>query len=267
MIHVLKTRIRALWRTEVLPKTGSRDEEDGEELEQRDEEWELTFSSDDEDVAQSEELPSSRYLQAAHNKKLIKGMRETSWNYDSSTFGPDPTYRGLYDGLYGPTEGYWLLLKPLALFFYFMPAKLWRKIEEETNRYHMQNIDKRARELRRSRRHEDSEYSETLPDIKKRLCGVRGVEELLRVIGLLIARMLAPQVRGLAAHWNKKQHGAVPMGTFGRWLPRNRFEHVMQNLHFTDNNAPQTQQDRGWKDRSVVSVYRGRLGVAKNVGR
>ncbi|POM69441.1 LOW QUALITY PROTEIN: Hypothetical protein PHPALM_14269 [Phytophthora palmivora] len=102
-------------------------------------------------------------------------------------------------------------------------------------RYHRQNIGPRAREIQRNERR-------TYPDIQKQLRNVYPVEsrEILRVIGLLIARMLAPETRGLAARWSRSLHGAVPLGTFGPWLVRNR--------------CGLLRVDGGWKVRSIVTA-------------
>ncbi|KAJ0393322.1 hypothetical protein P43SY_001892 [Pythium insidiosum] len=47
--------------------------------------------------------------------------------------------------------------------------------------------------------------------------------------------------------------GAVPAGTFGRFMSRNRFDQVMRSLHFTNNEDPRASTDRAWKIRSVVN--------------
>ncbi|OWY90991.1 hypothetical protein PHMEG_00040613, partial [Phytophthora megakarya] len=84
------------------------------------------------------------------------------------------------------------------------------------------------------------------PDIKP--------HEVLHVLGLLLARMLNPHRRRFRDHWSRHGVGAVARGTFNEWMSRNRFEHVMANLHFTNNADVRASTDRAWKLRSVVDI-------------
>lgn len=139
---------------------------------------------------------------------------------DPDQFGPDPDYTDLFEGPYGPSPVVVRIAEgPLALFC-FLPLRLWRQIQKEMNVHRLQNIEKRVTEIRRSQRKADPDDVETKKDVRARLRAVSPVEphENLRLIGLLVARMLCPHAKGLSAHWRKNQHGAVPLGTFGRWL-------------------------------------------------
>ncbi|POM59490.1 hypothetical protein PHPALM_31777 [Phytophthora palmivora] len=78
--------------------------------------------------------------------------------------------------------------------------------------------------------------------------------EILHVLGLLMARMLSPQRRRFRDHWQTEGIGAVPRGTFNDFMPRHRFEHIMANLHFTNNADAQAALDRAWKVRSVIET-------------
>lgn len=49
-------------------------------------------------------------------------------------------------------------------------------------------------------------------------------------------------------------------------FPRNRFDHVMQYLHFTNSKSPQASVDRGWKVRSVVTTLKKTFALGYNVG-
>ncbi|KAG3116865.1 hypothetical protein PI125_g4245 [Phytophthora idaei] len=86
-----------------------------------------------------------------------------------------------------------------------MPPKLWWQIAIESNRYHAQSIPQRARAIRSPQRRSGGEV-ETHADIHRRLGDVTDTEvwEVLRVMALLIARMLAPIRKGIAAHWSVK---------------------------------------------------------------
>ncbi|POM66193.1 Hypothetical protein PHPALM_17990 [Phytophthora palmivora] len=52
-------------------------------------------------------------------------------------------------------------------------------------------------------------------------------------------------------HWVTSTTGAVPVGTFGRYMSKARFGRIMQNLHFSDNANPRAENDRAWKVRPV----------------
>ncbi|KAE9261507.1 hypothetical protein PF001_g32391, partial [Phytophthora fragariae] len=113
-----------------------------------DEDWDIGELTDESDVGR-EELPDSVCLSAAKDKHLITSMRDDGWEYDTSKFGPDPTYADIYDGPYGPSDSLLSVADdPLALLFYFLPPKLWAQIAVESNTYHRQSIPQRARTLR-----------------------------------------------------------------------------------------------------------------------
>jgi hypothetical protein len=144
---------------------------------------------------------------------------------------------------------------PLALLFYFMPPKLWTQIATESNRYHKQSIAQRARAIRSQQRRDGQELEE-LGDIRSRLARVPDIEpwEVLRVMGLLLARMLMPMRTGIAAHWSTKQVGALPTNWFNLFMTKHRFFHIMRYLHFSNNKSPSASGDRAWKIRPVVDV-------------
>ncbi|ETI46191.1 hypothetical protein F443_09390, partial [Phytophthora nicotianae P1569] len=50
--------------------------------------------------------------------------------------------------------------------------------------------------------------------------------ELVRFIGLLIARTLEPRRESLSRHWITKGKEALSRGTFGQFLSRDRFEDI-----------------------------------------
>lgn len=98
------------------------------------------------------------------------------------------------------------------------------------------------------------EDRETKAQIRARLRAEESFEtiEFLRLVGLLIARMLCPHKQKITRHWTPVGDGAVPAGTFGRYLRLNRFHQLMKSLHFTNNEDPRAKTDRAWKVRSVV---------------
>uniref|UniRef100_H3H417 PiggyBac transposable element-derived protein domain-containing protein n=1 Tax=Phytophthora ramorum TaxID=164328 RepID=H3H417_PHYRM len=231
------------------------DEEDADD-DNWSEDWEIGELSDEDPDEVHEELPDSVWLSAARDSRLMASMRHDGWEYDSSKFGPDPTYDDLYDGPYGPSDSVLSVAEdPLALLFYFLPPKLWSQIAVESNTYHTQSIPLRARAIRSQQRRNGGEV-EDLGEIRRRLSMVPDIEawEVLRVMGLLIARMLVPIRKGIAAHWSLKKVGALPANRFNVFMTKNRFFHIMGYLHFSNNKSPQARLDRAWKIRPVVDV-------------
>ncbi|OWY90783.1 hypothetical protein PHMEG_00040936, partial [Phytophthora megakarya] len=78
--------------------------------------------------------------------------------------------------------------------------------------------------------------------------------KILQCIGLLLARMMCPHIRRLSDHWATTSVGAILAGTFGRFMKRERFERIIRNLHFSDNDAARAQTDKAWKVRPIVDT-------------
>lgn len=78
--------------------------------------------------------------------------------------------------------------------------------------------------------------------------------EILHVIGLLIARTLCGHTDGLEKHWATREDGAVPRGTFSRYMKRERFRLVTRYLHFTKNDPAAAGTDKAWKVRPILQV-------------
>ncbi|KAE8965895.1 hypothetical protein PR001_g28583 [Phytophthora rubi] len=218
--------------------------------------WDIGSLTDEESDEEHEELPDSVWSSTAKDKSTITRMRDNGWEYDTSKFGPDPKYEDLYDGPYGPSDSVLSVADdPLALLFYFLPPKLWAQIAVESNLYHRQTIALRARTLRSQQRRNGGDV-EDLGEIRRRLAAVEDIEawEILRVVALLVARMLVPIRKGIAAHWSLKKVGALPANRFGTFMPKNRFFHIMGYLHLSNNKSPQARRDRTWKIRPMIDV-------------
>ncbi|OWZ07821.1 hypothetical protein PHMEG_00019740 [Phytophthora megakarya] len=144
---------------------------------------------------------------------------------------------------------------PMLTFFYFVPKSLWVKIKEETNRYCKQRTEKRARKILAQQGHP---HRETLTQIRRRLMAKADYQthEILHVMGLLVARMLCPQKRSFASHWCMTENGAVPAGTFGRFMPRNRCQDILRDLHFVDN-----EEERNWDKLWKLQTYGGQAAA------
>lgn len=173
---------------------------------------------------------------------------------DPDNFPPDQHYPGLYSGEYGPTDEVLALThSPLKLFFFFMPKSLWRQVAKETNRYFVQNLTSRVERMFSSQKTPAKKSKEWFLHREAKKRDVKP-HEILQALGLLMARMLNPHRRRLRDHWGTNAVGAIPRGTFNDFLPRNRFEHIMGNLHFTNNADTRAATDRAWKVRSIVET-------------
>jgi hypothetical protein len=85
--------------------------------------------------------------------------------------------------------------------------------------------------------------------------------EILHTMGLLVAHMLCPHQRRFANHWSMTEDGAVPAGTFGRFMSRNRCQDILRDLHFVDNERDRTR-DKMWKLRPVIDKLQDRFLAA-----
>ncbi|OWZ05444.1 hypothetical protein PHMEG_00022469 [Phytophthora megakarya] len=184
------------------------DENEEEELR------ELVCPSDEGEDDAKEELSGSEFVQTATNKKIMKEMRHSGWEYNPVKFPEDST--------------------PLALLFFFLPLQLCRQIQKETNTYH---FGKRTAATRKMQRKADPDNVEPPKDIRLRLRSVAPVtsyEILLVFVSNNMEQFLL----------ERSDTGFHGIGVF----------HVMQNLNFTNSKSTQASVDRGWKVRSVVTT-------------
>ncbi|POM70938.1 Hypothetical protein PHPALM_12564 [Phytophthora palmivora] len=193
----------------------------------------------------------------ALDDEALQKLRHDGWNFDASTQPKhSESYPDLYTGSYEPTaEVLELTDSPLQLFFFFMPRRLWRRIATESNRYYHQNLNGRVDRMyaAQQERGENASREEILLRETKNHKKIQP-EDILHCIGLLVARMLCPHKRKFSGHWGTTSVGAVPKGIFGQFVPKTRFNRIMQNLHFTNNADPRAETDRAWKIRSVVDT-------------
>ncbi|KAE9307816.1 hypothetical protein PR003_g20903 [Phytophthora rubi] len=142
---------------------------------------------------------------------------------------------------------------PPALFFYFLPKEHWIRIADETNQYRAQNISAVAA----ARQAQDPRVSvPNLEEIDQGLSKLKRIKphEIVHVIVLLIARTIGPIRDGLAKHWATEEDGAIPRGTFSRFMKRSRFEAILQFLHFNNNAEGEAHLDEAWKIRPVLQT-------------
>ncbi|KAG6610911.1 uncharacterized protein IUM83_08079 [Phytophthora cinnamomi] len=163
----------------------------------------------------------------AQDPDALKKMRKPGWNIDPDT---QPQRTEAYPGLYA--------------------GEMWRRIAAESNKYYNQHVnDCVDRMFEKQVARDDTTTREAVMLAEAKKHKRIQPEEILHIIGLLIARALCPHKRRFADHWQRSSVGAVPKGTFGRYMSKARFGRVMQNLHFTDNTDPKAATDRAWKVR------------------
>jgi Transposase IS4 len=162
-------------------------------------------------------------------------------------------------------------MQPIDLFFFFMPKTLWKQIATETNRYERQTRVARVEQARTQLRQKYSreEAAKRFAETHRKLESFEGVRphELLTLLALLIARSLCPMKMGIECHWSSTQNGAVPSGTWSRFMSRQRFRDISRFLHFSDNEHPRAKIDRAWKVRPVVETLQQTFRRGLTIGR
>ncbi|KAE9024094.1 hypothetical protein PR001_g12760 [Phytophthora rubi] len=180
----------------------------------------------------------------------------------------------LYEGPWGPTHAVLAYAEnPLALFYFFLPKELWRKVAEETNNYRNESIDEIAQGMRaRARARRETTPSTIVLSVEEYKAKLRRnnpiqPHEIVRFIGLLVARALERRRESLNRHWVTKVEGALSRGTFAQFLSRDRFQDIARFLHFNDNSKQAESGDRAFKIHPVIQAlqktfFRGyRLGA------
>lgn len=148
----------------------------------------------------------------------------------------------------------------LSLYLLFFPKALWVEVAADTNRYRLQQLEARAlvvqSKQKKKRALDATVHVERLHEIVTRLRRSPQVEphELLKVVGLLMVNVLCPQVRGIYHHRSLKSTGALPVGAFGQHTSRNRFNEILRNLHFCDNQSRPQVNDKAWKLRKLIQM-------------
>ena len=129
-----------------------------------------------------------------------------------------------------------------------MPKKLWTTIRDQSNLYHRESIPKRVEKIKKKQKERrlTRDERETKAQIRAHLRAEQPFEtiEYLRLMGLLIARMLCPHKQKLTRHWAPAAEGAVPSGTFGRFLRLTRFHELIKTLPFPNHENPTARPDR-----------------------
>ena len=162
-------------------------------------------------------------------------------------------------------------MEPIDLFLFFMPKVFWDSVARETNRYEQQTRQERLGKLRRRLQ---SQFARPIAlakfmEAQREVDAFQPVQphEILNMLGLLIARSLCPMKTGLESHYSTAQKGAIPAGTWSRFMPRQRLRDILRFLHFSDNKDPMAKKDRAWKVRPVVKVLQQTFMKGFTIGR
>ncbi|GMF15188.1 unnamed protein product [Phytophthora fragariaefolia] len=113
-----------------------------------------------------------------------------------------------------------------GLFFMLLSKSMWLSIATESNRYS-------RRQTRSWLANEESR---------------RGVQ------------------KKMAKHWAVDAQGAVPKGTFGRYMARRRFEEIVRFLHFSDNHGPDARKYKTWKIKPIADTINTTFKLGMTVG-
>ncbi|GMF34009.1 unnamed protein product [Phytophthora fragariaefolia] len=146
-------------------------------------------------------------MTTSQKKQREAALRATEWTpVMLSEFEIDmPSYPNLGEQKALPVaELRALSSSPLQTFLYSMPKSLWVLIAQETNRYLLQQLEWRAQCIMRK---QCGREIESLKKVRRRLKLKNGYElqEILHVIGILVARMMYPQKHRLltTGRWSR----------------------------------------------------------------
>lgn len=263
-------------------------QEDYDLLESGDEEDDVLFTSLDEDEPrrfgldeeeqeyesdEEDRMSESLINQLGGAIKLNSGdfstsqLRDLSWTRPSRAFErlDVKEYPNLQREPARPVDRLMeIAYSPLALFFEFLPHSTWKEIAFESNRFAVQSMESRVDTTiafqRKKHATDPRVIVESRATIRTKLKR-KPIEphELTTVIGLLLAHVLCPQVRRMAHHWSMTEDGAIPAGTFGKYMPRNRFTIILRDLHFVNNQENRPVYDKCWKIRPIITTLQKRF--------
>ncbi|ETO58707.1 hypothetical protein F444_22915 [Phytophthora nicotianae P1976] len=137
-----------------------------------------------------------------------------------------------------------------GLFFLFLPKSMWLSIATESNRYQLQYRTQAADGImarqRRIKERRPGYKMKTLQQLQKEQLSFKPIQahELVTFIGRLCARTLCPFREKMSNHWAVDAQGAVPKGTFGRYISTRCFEEIVRFLHFSDNHGPDARSTK-----------------------
>ena len=197
---------------------------------------------------------------AIFNEEGLRAMSQHGWTClpqnTVASVATDEVEDRKYAGYCGPSKDILASASTvLDLFFYFLPKSFWHSVASESNRYWRQTVDLRVEQEWQRSQSTPRGSRRTRAQIEAKLLKFKKIfpHEIVQYIGLLLAHVLCPQKR-MRFHWSTVQVGALPAGTFGSVMSRERFEGISRYLHFSNNRAPQAAKDRAWKIRPVLTT-------------
>ncbi|OWZ00653.1 hypothetical protein PHMEG_00028114 [Phytophthora megakarya] len=136
-----------------------------------------------------------------------------------------------------------------------MPKTFWRKVAAQTNLYWRQTLEARLQKAEEKEHLVTHRSQRSSVKLRRNLEKFQKVSphEVVQWVDLILAHALSP-CKQMDQHWNTKELGVLPGGTFGRVMPRDRFREISRFIHFTDNTDQAVATDRAWKIRSVLAV-------------
>ncbi|KAF1792869.1 hypothetical protein GQ600_3981 [Phytophthora cactorum] len=171
---------------------------------------------------------------------------------------PDPNeYPDLLKRRHGPTTA---ALKsgdsPISLYFLFMPVSMWQHIAGCRRFYMDQRVEayfekkgEREQKAKASGRYVAAKKAKARQDVRQKVLSVKPIQPHGHCVynGLLIAPTIMPNREKLASHWRQDDVGAIPRGSFGQFMARDRFMDSSRNPHINSNHDPRVTIDRAWK--------------------
>jgi hypothetical protein len=236
--------------------------------------------SDDEDEveeAAEQSLVDEAFLESlggavhvASGKIDNEALRSMRWGPVTDTYDDvrAPAFPNLTTAAGGPRQPLIDMHdSPLSLFYAFFPRSLWKDIAAESNRYERQTRGDRASALiaaqRRRHAKDNSVIVEDIGIIRQRMRMTAPIEawEIVRAIGLLVGNVVCTHHTGIYLHWSTTRQGGISAGSFGLLMSRNRFNHIMRHLHFSNIRDRENSLlvDKAWKIRPVVNVLQERF--------
>ena len=234
-------------------------DESGDDTADEEQDEVLVMIEEREDSDGEEDVELCQAVAGPHPALLPERLRELSVNgFINAHYGEDTTKAAEdvspFEGVPAVTEAAAAAAKsmqPIDLFFFFLPKRLWQHIAKETNRYERQTREERIRttRLRLQQKFSRAVAADKFAEAQRKMCMFEDVRphEILVMLGLLIARSLCPMKMGIEQHWATTQQGAVPVGTWSRFMTRQRFRDIFRFLHFSDNKDAMAKRDPAWK--------------------
>ncbi|KAJ8524578.1 hypothetical protein ON010_g16539 [Phytophthora cinnamomi] len=137
------------------------------------------------------------------------------------------------------------------------PERLWVNIADASNEYQRWQRNFSPEQLaqwnRRMRARNNAFKPKSPAQRRREMAKFKEIQpyELVNFTGLLCGRALCPHRGKLSRHWAADAHGAVPKGTFVKYIARHRFEEIVRYLHFSSNDDPDARQVKTWKIKPV----------------